>query len=255
MKIILSFLCVFLITSCASKAPFSPSTQAERDGIEKTIATRKDQYRACYEQEYSQNKKLESGKLNMAFDIQPSGKVTNVKIHSSSSLKNENVQKCMISEVQALQFTPTRYDIPTTIKYPFSFENREKQHKIPLQFSSPDCTNVISTELSYPHSKNSVTSIVRAFLSGPSKTVKPELYRAPDPKLKDLYLGHKMTNGVLTLRFKEAAREILAGSVCNHAANMAPLQIMLKDIPGVSDVQFEVGGEFFNGGEEHPEDV
>lgn len=118
--------------------------------------------------------------------------------------------------------------------------------KIHLLFSDQECSKVLDTGLLFPARTTEIDAIVRTFLKGPEALQKlpgKDRYSGPDSALRALYLGHRLKNGGLILRFKEAADEFLNGTVCVQHIAKGPLYRMLFKIPGVKGIQFEIGGE------------
>lgn len=79
-------------------------------------------FTACYERHARNNKSL-AGVVTLRFTIRDSGRLTNVKV-KSSTLKHAGVERCMVGVAKKLKFDSQPGRAPTRVFYPFSFRSR-----------------------------------------------------------------------------------------------------------------------------------
>lgn len=92
----------------------------DADAIEAALLAHKDEFRLCYEKEINaENPKL-AGRIGTSFVIGSSGRVTQAGIESSS-LKNANTERCVLTVIRRIQFPTPRGGGIVQVTYPFKF--------------------------------------------------------------------------------------------------------------------------------------
>lgn len=89
--------------------------------IKAYIATKMGAIKACYQKGLQSNPDL-SGKVKVAFLIQPTGQVFGAKI-DDSSINNSAVEECIMNNVKAWHFPPAKGGGSTKVMYPFIFSS------------------------------------------------------------------------------------------------------------------------------------
>ena len=116
-----------------------------------------------------------------------------------------------------------------------------------IHYSDATCENLIPSVRGIRAKKSNIKAIVRAFFSTSTLEVsekKKGAFRLPEQAFGKLYLGHhEEKGGTIILQFKPGAERYLGGTACDQNVNRAPLEKMLKAIPGVSEIRFEVAGK------------
>lgn len=85
------------------------------------IATKMGAIKACYQKGLQANPEL-SGKVKVAFLIQPDGKVLGARV-DDSSMNNSSVEECILNNVKAWHFPPAKGGGSTKVTYPFQFSS------------------------------------------------------------------------------------------------------------------------------------
>jgi hypothetical protein len=98
------------------------SSSIDKEAIRRLIRRNKNAIAACYERALVQNSSL-SGKVILSWNIVEGGKMTSPKV-VSSSLGNQEVEKCLIRRLMGLTFpSPGPNEIAEVTSYPFVFES------------------------------------------------------------------------------------------------------------------------------------
>jgi hypothetical protein len=95
--------------------------QLPREVIQRIMRTGSGAFRLCYQRGLASNPKLE-GRVNVHFVIGPNGSVTEVTT-PGSTLKDENVLRCISARVAAMTF-PSPGGDTVSVTYPFIFQAR-----------------------------------------------------------------------------------------------------------------------------------
>jgi TonB family protein len=94
----------------------------DADAVEAALLAHKDEFRLCYEREINaENPKL-SGRVGTTFVIGSSGRVSQAGIESSS-LKNANVERCVVQVIKRIEFPAPRGGGIVQVTYPFKFNS------------------------------------------------------------------------------------------------------------------------------------
>lgn len=98
----------------------------DEDAIRRAIDEHRDEFKYCYEKEINAagNSDL-AGRIGVRWVIGPTGVVTKAGV-SSSSLKNANVERCVVAVIQRIQFPPVRGGGIAEVTYPFVFKPSNK---------------------------------------------------------------------------------------------------------------------------------
>ncbi len=97
----------------------------DREAIDAAIRAHRDEFRYCYEHEVNSGNPDLAGKIVPAFVIGGSGRASQMAI-ASSSMRNSNVEKCVLEVISRIQFPIPGGGVPVSIKYPFAFTNASK---------------------------------------------------------------------------------------------------------------------------------
>jgi TonB family protein len=89
--------------------------------IKSYIATKMGAIKACYQKGLQSNPDL-TGKVKVAFLIQPSGAVLGARV-DDSSMNNSSVEECILNNVKAWHFPPAKGGGSTKVTYPFQFSS------------------------------------------------------------------------------------------------------------------------------------
>lgn len=87
--------------------------------IQKVVRQHHGELRACYEREVAKIKGL-NGVITVVWLISPQGAVTKV-ILKSSTMKNKNVEKCVVDSIKFWRFPQPRGGGAVQVEYPFDF--------------------------------------------------------------------------------------------------------------------------------------
>ncbi len=82
---------------------------------------RRDEARACYDAALKDHPGIE-GDLDIAWTIDPDGKVTVVAVdHRRSTIHEEGLGLCIASVIERIRFNPSEKGFETRAHYPFNF--------------------------------------------------------------------------------------------------------------------------------------
>jgi outer membrane biosynthesis protein TonB/pSer/pThr/pTyr-binding forkhead associated (FHA) protein len=90
------------------------------DAILNAILAHKDEFRLCYEREINAETPNIGGSVSTTFVIGATGRVTQAGINSTS-LKNANVERCVINVIKRIEFPIPRGAGVVQVSYPFKF--------------------------------------------------------------------------------------------------------------------------------------
>jgi TonB family protein len=91
----------------------------DREAIRKVIRDNARQIQACYEKALNKNPNL-YGKVILEWVIIGNGRVSSAKV-SSSTLKNSEVENCVLSRLRTWKFPEPPSDQEAVVSYPFLF--------------------------------------------------------------------------------------------------------------------------------------
>ncbi|MBL7716228.1 MAG: TonB family protein [Bdellovibrionales bacterium] len=94
----------------------------DADAVERALLAHKDEFRLCYEKEINAENPGASGRVGTSFVIGSSGHVTQAGIESSS-LKNANVERCILAVIKRIDFPIPRGGGVVQVTYPFKFSS------------------------------------------------------------------------------------------------------------------------------------
>lgn len=115
-----SMIFIFLLAATAlSKVEFPP----EREGVRIVIRKNLTSIRGCYQMALRSDPLL-AGRVVAAWDIDAKGLPKNPTIQSTT-LNNEEVQKCILEKIQTLRFAPSPNGLVSKVSFPFSFQNTQ----------------------------------------------------------------------------------------------------------------------------------
>ena len=145
MQKLLSFICLFFTFGCggmndgarvnandaqknlskpADKGKKSPTeTFCKMEDILRVIKENQNTVNNCFNKELSNNSKL-SGKVMMCWHIWTNGELRNARV-CSSTLKNEQVESCLVSSLEHWKFPKPNGGI-CAVKFPFTFGSTDK---------------------------------------------------------------------------------------------------------------------------------
>ena len=131
-KILIHFLFFSALTHCSSaqkvedqKPEPSPVSKVDRKAIIKTITSHKKYLSHCYGKTLTKkgNAALK-GVVYISFEVGPDGAAKNPKmIDEKSSLKNEDLNKCLFAGITSWDFPVHPEGEPLEIRYPFRFRD------------------------------------------------------------------------------------------------------------------------------------
>ncbi|MGE4232956.1 MAG: TonB family protein [Bacteriovoracia bacterium] len=93
----------------------------DEDAIRRAIEAHRDEIKYCYEKEINAENPDLSGRVAVRWVIGASGTVTNAGI-ASSSMKNANVEGCVVAVIRRIPFPPVRGGGIAEVTYPFVFK-------------------------------------------------------------------------------------------------------------------------------------
>ncbi|HUP57081.1 MAG TPA: AgmX/PglI C-terminal domain-containing protein, partial [Bdellovibrionota bacterium] len=93
----------------------------DADAVEAAILAHKDEIRNCYERELQSGQQL-AGRVGMSFIIGASGRVTQAGVESSS-LKNANIENCIVRVIKRIDFPQPRGGGVVQVAFPFKFNS------------------------------------------------------------------------------------------------------------------------------------
>jgi hypothetical protein len=120
---------IYLILSAAFLV-FAKESEVtvDREAVRRVFKSHLSEFKKCYEAEYSKNKTL-TGKVVLFLEITDESVVKTANI-KSTTLKNENVENCLIDKVKTLAFPAAPKGTVETVTYPFVFRPSElKENK------------------------------------------------------------------------------------------------------------------------------
>jgi TonB family protein len=98
------------------------SGSVDRDAVAEAIYAHKDEFRLCYEREINAERPKMTGQVGTSFVIGSSGRVTQAGIESSS-IRNANVERCVLKVLKRIQFPIVRGDGVVEVHFPFKFSS------------------------------------------------------------------------------------------------------------------------------------
>jgi hypothetical protein len=113
---------VLLAACAATPAPSPEAGGLSTEQVKRVVAAHQGAIRTCYELEATRTS-APPGTLEMSWTIEPSGKVSDAKI-DSSTLYDARAEACILRQVLGLRFpasaAPTRVDV-----FPFRFDQKQ----------------------------------------------------------------------------------------------------------------------------------
>lgn len=97
----------------------------DADAIDAAMRAHADEFRVCYEREINAEHPGLGGRVGTTFVIGSSGRVSDAGIESSS-LKNANVERCIITVIKRIAFPMPRGGGVVQVSYPFKFSPIQK---------------------------------------------------------------------------------------------------------------------------------
>ncbi len=94
----------------------------DRNAVEAAIYAHRDEFRLCYEREINAERPNLSGQISTSFVIGSSGRVSRAGI-DSSSLKQVNVEHCVLSVLKSIIFPVPRGGGWVEVRFPFKFSS------------------------------------------------------------------------------------------------------------------------------------
>lgn len=92
--------------------------------IQKTVLDNRDRFRACYDVVEAEEPGIQ-GDLTLYFVLDAGGRVKEAELNDArSTLKQEKLVECALSELRKLQFPPSSKGLETKVNYPFNFNPR-----------------------------------------------------------------------------------------------------------------------------------
>jgi hypothetical protein len=122
LKVFLSLSFAFFTSACSTPAKVSPDLHI---GIRETISKHLNELRTCYEQGLTKQKDLK-GKVVVEFEMNDFGKV--IRVHTDptkSTLFNEDLNRCIYSVFDRMQFPRLKLDQNLTVYFPFFFDDKK----------------------------------------------------------------------------------------------------------------------------------
>lgn len=92
----------------------------DREALAQALRASRRQFRECYQGALAQTPGL-NGKLKLRFVIQPSGRLSDAKATTESTLRNQALERCVLAQVRLLTVPPYEGK-PATIALPLAFE-------------------------------------------------------------------------------------------------------------------------------------
>lgn len=96
----------------------------DADAVEQALLAHKDEFRLCYEREINAETPNIAGRIGTTFVIGSSGRVTSAGI-ASSSIKNANVERCVVGVIKRIDFPVPRGGGVVQVNYPFKFNSQQ----------------------------------------------------------------------------------------------------------------------------------
>ena len=95
----------------------------ERSAIELGLRSKMETFRNCYQRQIQRTPNLPGGKVTVQFLINTDGIVERARIERTS-LQNDDVERCLIQNLEGTQFPIPRNGGTVVVSYPFSFTRR-----------------------------------------------------------------------------------------------------------------------------------
>ena len=92
----------------------------DADAIDAAIRAHQDEFRLCYEREINAEHPNIGGRVGTTFVIGGTGRVNEAGIESTS-LKNANVERCIVTVIKRIDFPMPRGGGIVQVSYPFKF--------------------------------------------------------------------------------------------------------------------------------------
>jgi hypothetical protein len=92
----------------------------DTDAVEAALLAHKDEFRNCYEREINAETPNIAGRVGTIFVIGSSGRVNEAGIESTT-LKNANVERCILTVIKRIDFPIPRGAGTVNVKYPFKY--------------------------------------------------------------------------------------------------------------------------------------
>jgi pSer/pThr/pTyr-binding forkhead associated (FHA) protein/outer membrane biosynthesis protein TonB len=92
----------------------------DADAVEAALLAHKDEFRLCYEKEINAEHPNLAGRVGTTFVIGSSGRVSQAGIESTT-LKNANVERCVLAVIKRIDFPIPRGGGEVTVTYPFKY--------------------------------------------------------------------------------------------------------------------------------------
>jgi len=92
--------------------------------IQKTVLDNRDRFRVCYDVVEADQPGIQ-GDLTLYFVLDAEGRVKEAELNEArSTLKQERLVECALSELRKLRFPPSSKGLETKVNYPFNFNPR-----------------------------------------------------------------------------------------------------------------------------------
>ena len=92
----------------------------DADAVEAALLAHRDEFRLCYEKEVNAGQPDLAGRIGTSFVIGVRGRVNKAGI-ASTSMKNINVERCVVKVIKRIQFPIQRGGGIVQVTYPFKF--------------------------------------------------------------------------------------------------------------------------------------
>lgn len=92
----------------------------DADAVEAALLAHKDEFRLCYEKEINAEHPTLAGRVGTTFMIGSGGRVTEAGIESTT-LKNANVERCILNVIKRIDFPIPRGGGTVQVTYPFKY--------------------------------------------------------------------------------------------------------------------------------------
>lgn len=108
-----------------AKAIEKGESSINREEYREKIKQHLPQFQSCYSEARKTDKALK-GKIIITFTVDEEGTVTTAEVDKKSSLNNEVLNQCMISEINKIDFPSPPKGALAEISYPFEFKPNRK---------------------------------------------------------------------------------------------------------------------------------
>lgn len=95
----------------------------ERSAIELGLRAKMETFRNCYQRQIQRTPNLPGGKVIIQFVIDVDGIVDRARVEQTS-LRNDDVERCLVQNLEGTQFPVPRNEGTVVVSYPFSFTRR-----------------------------------------------------------------------------------------------------------------------------------